>query len=162
MDVYSFVVWGVPVPQGRPRATLRNKKAFQTGAKAIVGMYDPADSRAWKTKVREAAAAYMEGKDLLEGPLRAEFNFFFPKPKSKPAWKKLVDVRPDVSNTGKLIEDSLNGTVYKDDSQICEILWGKYYENYLTEDGEFSSAPCVEIKLIPLEEIRYGSSRSRL
>lgn len=35
--------------------------------------------------------------------------------------------KPDVDNLAKAVTDAMNGVVYEDDSQIVELVCGKYY-----------------------------------
>ena len=120
---------GEPVAKGRPR--------FTRGGFA----YTPAKTKKYEQKVRAAALRVMDGKLPLEGPiaLRLMFNMEVPKSWSK---KKRADAffgkmlpisRPDIDNLVKII-DGLNGVLFKDDSQITDLIASKRY-----------GVPCVKI-----------------
>ena len=75
-------------------------------------------------------------KTLYEGPLQLFLVFYFARPKSH--YKKNKHdltkrappfhvARPDVDNCSKFVMDALNGTYYRDDSQICELHAKKSY-----------------------------------
>ena len=46
--------------------------------------------------------------------------------KRKPMDRKWKTTRPDATNIVKTVEDSLNKIAYRDDSQICKLLFEKY------------------------------------
>lgn len=114
---YSYQVLGVPVPLARPRFS-RN------------GIYDSQVSlkKEFVSRIQEDLPSIP-----LEGPLSLEVTFYFAIPafygkvkraefQSAPCPKK-----PDLSNLIKFVEDSLNGILYKDDSQITSITASKLY-----------------------------------
>ena len=121
----EFTIRGNPVPAGRPRATTRNGN---------VRMYDPAKSRHFKQYVKLAASQYAP-EELITGPIFLEVNIFRPIPKSFSKKKMTEDeemkirpiTKPDASNFVKLVEDALNGVIYKDDSQIVSLVVHKFY-----------------------------------
>ena len=59
-------------------------------------------------------------------PLRLEVAFFVKAPLSFKSTIQYRTKRPDLTNYAKLIEDTLNGVVIKDDSFIVEIEAKKY------------------------------------
>ena len=125
MDKISFVVYGEPVAQGRPRATTIN---------GHVRMYDPKKSSDYKDFVRLAAAQYAPDK-LPEGPLALVIDVYKQIPKSFN--KKKVEAagrgdlrpttKPDTDNYVKAIKDALKGVLWKDDSQVVELVARKWY-----------------------------------
>lgn len=121
----SFTVYGEPVAQGRPRASTFG---------GFVRMYDPKKSSDFKDYVRLVASQYAPGK-LLEGPLVLQLRIYKPIPKSF-SKKKTVQAeagqlrptnKPDVDNYVKGIKDALKGVIWKDDSQVVDLVAGKYY-----------------------------------
>lgn len=74
-------------------------------------------------------------KEYENKPLRMEITVFMKIPKSFSKKKQndaMLDnirpiVKPDCDNISKNICDSLNGIVYPDDKQICELLVRKKY-----------------------------------
>lgn len=118
----SFTIPGTPVPQGRPRVT-RTGHAY----------YDE-KTKEYRERVKQCAIASQNGCDSLTGALAMIVDCTFPVPDSWPKYKrqealkgKWHIVRPDASNILKGIEDSLNGIVYDDDSQIVVSMCFKHY-----------------------------------
>ncbi len=75
-------------------------------------------------------------KDLMfpfNGALSLEVTFIMqiPKSLSKKKQSELIGQyhikKPDVDNLLKTVKDSLEGTFYKNDSQVCEIVAKKVY-----------------------------------
>tara|TARA_B100000497_G_scaffold126537_1_gene165691 strand:- start:508 stop:942 length:435 start_codon:yes stop_codon:yes gene_type:complete len=111
---------GTPVAQGRPRLT-----TFGGHARA----YDPKKSRDWKTMVKEFGIQAMrefEHENPFQGPLKVWIKCIMPLPKSShrkrtPVPEKWNIKKPDVDNLYKGIADGLEGVVYHNDSQICDL-----------------------------------------
>lgn len=118
MILLDCIVYGVPVPQGRPRAF-----KMPNGA---VRVYDPENSRDWKRTVLAQVLVFKPERPSAAA-LALSCAFTFPRPKSLP--KRIVNHvrRPDCSNLVKAIEDALNGVVYLDDSQIVKLEVTKTY-----------------------------------
>ena len=141
MTIY-FEIPGNAQAQGRPRAgkTKRGK----------VVMYDPKESREYKSYVRLIASQHRPRK-LLEGQLEVFIKIYRQMPKSMTKKRKQAVMeglhrpitKPDVTNIAKGIEDALNGIIYKDDSQIVDLHISKYY----------SDRPRVEVQIKELEGI---------
>ncbi|MCL1789899.1 MAG: RusA family crossover junction endodeoxyribonuclease [Peptococcaceae bacterium] len=118
---------GVPVAQGRPRATIN----------PWPHVYDPEKSRAYKEYVKNTAKEQMGGNPPLDGPVVLGVAVYRPIPKSWAKKKRLDAIkgrikptsRPDLGNYIKGIEDALNGVAWLDDSQVVEYApgTGKYY-----------------------------------
>jgi len=72
---------------------------------------------------------------LFEGPVRLEFNFDMPIPSSLSKIKKKQILgkphpkRPDIDNCIKFYCDVCNGLLYKDDSQVYNIIATKRYSD---------------------------------
>ena len=119
----TFRVNAIPVAQPRARAT-------SIGGHARV--YEPKDHpiAAFKASVRLAASCAFSG-GALDGPLRVDCLFLFPRPKSLMFKKRdMPRVRhvkkPDTDNILKAGCDSLNGLVWRDDCQVCEMVGTKW------------------------------------
>lgn len=127
-DVLDVHVFGLPVPQARPRA-------FKTPTGQI-RLYDPADCKDWK---RTVLAQVLERKPAapVDGPLRMDLVFDLPRPKSAPKRVQHPTSRPDLDNLLKAIKDALRGVVYRDDSQIVA----------LTATKKYGQAPGVSIRV---------------
>ncbi|MBN6887492.1 Holliday junction resolvase RusA-like endonuclease [Cytobacillus horneckiae] len=121
----KITVFGEPVAQGRPRATTINGQ---------VRMYDPAKSKNFKEYVK-LVASQNRPPELLTGPLVMSVIVF--KPVLKSFSKKKVAAaesgelrpmtKPDVDNYVKGIKDALKSVIWKDDSQVVDLLVSKYY-----------------------------------
>ena len=116
----KFIVFGLPVPKGRPRFT---RKGFA---------YTPSNTREAERDFKVQALQFKPNKPL-EGPIRLVVNVFKPKPKSKKKSIVHMTTRPDLDNYIKLVEDAMNGIFFKDDSQIVEIHATKSYGDARTE-----------------------------
>ena len=141
----AFIVYGIPVAQGRPRATI-------AGGRILV--YDPPASREYKRKVRLAALAH-KPEQLLTGPLVLEVKVFCPIPKSFNRKKRELALsgqlrptsRPDLKNYIAGIEDALEGVIYRNDSQIV---------SYANTGKWYGDPPRCEIKIY---EIKKGKEK---
>ncbi len=121
---FCLEVPGVPVAKGRPRMT----KAGHT--------YTPMRTRNYEADLRVLAKQRMRGVQPMEGPLQVEIIAYMPMPQSWPKWKRSLvtehgvfirhTTKPDIDNLGKII-DGLNGVVWADDSQICDLTVRKRY-----------------------------------
>lgn len=125
----TFTVPGVPRPLKRHRISVIGGHARA---------YDPDENVANKAAVAYAARAAM-GDTILTGPLAVDLEFILPRPKARTP-KRLdrmseeqllryswPDTKPDLDNMEKLVFDALNGVVWRDDSQVCLVVKGKYY-----------------------------------
>lgn len=130
-----FVVYGEPVAQGRPRLSTMHGHAR---------MHDPEKSVTYKQKVY-AAVVPIKPETPLDGELIATIKAYFDIPKSKSGkWKRQAlsgEIRPvkkpDTDNIAKIILDSCNGILFRDDSQIVRLVIDKFY----------SDSPRVEVEL---------------
>jgi len=120
-EIFTLTVYETPVPQGRPRFSRRSGHA-----------YDPKESRAWKNLLRFSIQQKC-GVDNFEPfdkdcALVLAVVFKLPRPKSVSKEKRPEPtVKPDLDNLVKPIKDAMNGIVFKDDSQVVEILATKKY-----------------------------------
>lgn len=97
---------------------------------------------AFKSAIQAAAAEVYKGPPL-EGPLRLVAVFVLPRPKRlKGLAREWAPKKPDVDNLFKPF-DSLNGMLWRDDSQIVATAIRKVYAC-----GD--EQPCVEVEVITL------------
>ena len=110
-DTKEMVLNIMPVPKGRPR--------YANGH-----AYTPKRTREYEELIRNS---WRHG--MLEGPLFVEMFFNFPIPKKgNPLWIGQPHLkRPDLDNLVKAVLDGLQGTAFKDDSEICMINASKTY-----------------------------------
>ena len=119
VNQHIFTVYGSPVAQGRPRFVRRGN---------FVGTYDPANSRDWKRTVQSQLLTALDDKpEIHEGALSLQLHFYLPRPKSLPKRAKDHIKKPDVDNLAKGVKDAMKGIVYRDDSQVVELLVRKEY-----------------------------------
>lgn len=78
----------------------------------------PKASQAKATAALFAAQA-MAGRKAFDEPIEVNFRWEKPKPSGYRKHENWPWKRPDLNNLTKLIEDALQGIVYRDDSQIC-------------------------------------------
>lgn len=138
-----FFAAGIPKAQPRARA-----RAFGKFAR----VYNPNTADDWKMIVRNEAKKAWDGIPL-EGPLRVDLFFYFPRPKSHfrsngtlkenaPRWHTS---KPDRDNCDKAVLDCLTQLgMWKDDKQVCD---GRIQKFYTVLD-----APGCSIKISEAQE----------
>lgn len=136
-SVFKFIVYGDPVAQGRPRFTTKGGKARA---------YDPQKSSDFKEYVALVASQHRP-KELLTGALELTVIFYRPLTKViEKSEKKMAEVeagtllpitKPDVDNYAKGVKDALKGIIWKDDSQVTDLIARKRY----------SDTPRIEIEI---------------
>jgi Holliday junction resolvase RusA-like endonuclease len=137
----SFTVPGVPVAQPRQR-----HRVVTSGGRTFAQNYTPAKDpvNTFKAAVRMAAAAAYQGPPLA-GPLSVSLTFVMPRP-GRLIWKKRemprvwAPVKPDRDNLEKSLQDTLNGQLWIDDSQIVA---GEVRKVYAAGDEQ----ACVEVRV---------------
>ncbi len=134
---FSITVPSEPIAKARPR---------------VCGniTYTPTKTKNYETLVKEIYfAKHGQTIEQLDGMLRMHVRAYFQIPRSKS--KKVQEQmhtnairpikRPDIDNIVKSVSDALNKVAYTDDSQIVEVVAGKYY----------SHNPRIEIALEQIE-----------
>ena len=129
MNEIKLVIYGEPVPQGRPRfARMGN----------FVKTYDPQKSKNYKQLVRFWVTQHIkkiDGFKPFENALYCELTFYLPIPIS---WSKKRRIeadsgiirpvsKPDTDNLVKSVTDSCNGLLWTDDSIITDLHAKKRY-----------------------------------
>lgn len=123
----SFIVYGEPVAQGRPKFT-----TISGHAKA----YDPEKSKSYKERVYYEALKVKPDK-LLQGPLSITVIVYRSIPKSLSKIKHQLAAngylrpvtKPDLDNVIKGIKDALKAVIWQDDSQVVVIVGEKWYSD---------------------------------
>ncbi|BBH13391.1 RusA family crossover junction endodeoxyribonuclease [Chromobacterium haemolyticum] len=123
----SFFVPGAPVGKGRPKVSSRGGK--------FARMYTPEKTANYESLIALAAQEAMDGNPLISGPADVEISMFLPVPTSWSKKKQAAALqgqvyptkKPDADNVIKAIFDGINGVVWVDDVQACDIVVRKRY-----------------------------------
>ena len=121
-----FDVHGKPAQQG-------SKRIVPTKAGPRVIEDNDARKKDWRRAVVDAAAAEMNGRDLLTGPIEMLVIFWFYRPaahfgsgrnndKLKPSAPQQHAQSPDLDKLLRNVCDALSGIVFRDDRQVCRRL----------------------------------------
>lgn len=115
----KMIVYGEPIPKGRPRMAVRGK---------FVQVYTPKKTRDAEDSFIVQIIKYRP-ETPMEGPLSIDIKCYKLKPKSMS--KKVTEwiTKPDLDNLVKLVIDAMNKIFFKDDSQIVKITASKHYDN---------------------------------
>jgi len=136
-----FVIPGRVGGKGRPRATIRAGHA---------AVYTPAKTASMEQMVRGFGAAAMAGAPLFDGALHLSVVVSLERPvswsKRKRAENPLPTGKPDLDNVVKLIGDSLNGIIWRDDSQIASL----HIARRFVESGGESVEIFVQAMTVPM------------
>lgn len=144
LEPVRFFVAGVPIPKG-------SAKAFVVGSRAVV-THDNAKTKPWQRAI--AAKARSEAPGLMEGAVKVELQFDLPRPKShgKPgrkSWASEHVTRPDLDKLVRTVLDALTGIVWRDDSQVVEVVARKGYED---DSGERPAGVYIAVMRYDLGE----------
>jgi Holliday junction resolvase RusA-like endonuclease len=119
-------VLGAPVAKGRPKMTTRGK---------FPRVYTPAKTRAFEDLIRIEATTVMQDNPPVVGPVLLSVTAYVAMPKSlsKKARAEALDgirkpvTRPDADNYAKAALDGCNGILFRDDSQVTDLIVRKRY-----------------------------------
>lgn len=124
----TIVVPGPPQGKGRARTVKRGN---------FVHSYTPEKTVLYENLIKTLAIEEMKKKeiDMMTGAVNIWIRAYFeiPKSTSKKRREEMINFdilpckKPDLDNIAKTVADALNGIVYNDDSQICEISMTKVY-----------------------------------
>ena len=106
-------VFGRPTPQGSKRVF--NGRVVEAQSAAL---------KKWRAAIAETCLAYEE---VHLGPMRLEVDFFLERPKT--VKRSMPIVPPDLDKLVRGVGDGIgqSGRIYKDDSQIVEVIARKHY-----------------------------------
>lgn len=101
--------------------------------------YTPKETVEAERDIGWQAKKAMAGRQPFEGPLElgivARYDYpasWSPKKRASIFWKTS---RPDLDNIAKLVKDSLNGVVWKDDAQVVSTFQKKNYAQLEAKEG---------------------------
>jgi Holliday junction resolvase RusA-like endonuclease len=126
MTSITFFVAGIPKPAGSKTAFAIKKGGVYTGRTVVMDACKK--TKSWQATVKAEAKKHAPETPFV-GPIKVEFTFFMPRPKShfgtgknskllKPLAPSYPTGKPDVLKLARAVEDSMTGTIYADDSQI--------------------------------------------
>lgn len=133
----SFVVDGVPIPQG-------SKTAFVVGRRAVVTDANKAKLKPWREAVKVAAgeALRVSGGVSFVGPVRVSVRFAFVRPVSVKG-RVWPSVKPDVDKLVRAILDGMTDSgLIKDDALVVELVAVKVY----------AGRPCARVVVGPMAD----------
>ena len=102
-----------PTPKERPRSGRH-------------GFYTPRKTRNAEMEIQKRLFMYRKLYGDFKGPVEMTLEFHFAV-KDKKKWGKPHTARPDWDNCAKLVLDSANGFLYRDDSQVFSCCAKKFY-----------------------------------
>ncbi len=132
VTIIEFEVDGLPKAQPRPRAF-----AKMSGDRAVARVYDAGTAEGWKGLIAQAAREHRP-PEPLQGPLRLDVDFFFPRPQSlmrkrDPKGEIPHTAKPDRDNLDKAVMDCLTTLgFWGDDAQVCD---GEIRKRYVAKNG---------------------------
>lgn len=116
---FTFVVRGVPVPQGSTRAFIPKgwNRPIITAANS--------KTKPWRQEIAGCALAEMERQGLSkigrQVGVKITAYFSFPRPQSLKKSVTEKTTKPDVDKLLRSLLDALTGVVFEDDSQVVMI-----------------------------------------
>lgn len=122
--MFEFEIPGEVVGKGRPRMNTRTGRA-----------YTPTKTKNYEYFVRQWFVLKYPRFEITDEAVRVTIIAYLeiPKSTSKKRREQMIknEIRPtkkpDIDNITKIILDALNKFVYKDDTQVVELIVRKYY-----------------------------------
>ena len=116
--------------------------------------YTPKKTVNYETLIQELFYIKYKNHGLILDAISMTINAYYPIPKSISKKKRELmlsgeirpTVRPDFDNVEKIFADALSGIAYKNDNQVVDSEFHKYY----------SDNPRTEITIYKLSEIQNG------
>jgi Holliday junction resolvase RusA-like endonuclease len=110
------------------------------GKKPVAMQYADAKAVKYEKAIRDSVIAWYKG-DPLDGPLIVSIYAWIKKPKSS----KLAypTTKPDADNIAKAVLDALNGILWHDDKQVCQLTIHKVY----------ADRDAIELEVMRMNEI---------
>lgn len=113
-------------PMGKQRPRIVSKGRFSTA-------YTPKPTRDWTTSAQKQIRKLWTGEPIPAGvPLALRLVSVHKRPqrlmrKKDPVERLWKATKPDSDNVAKIVMDSLNGLVWTDDAQVCELSVSQFY-----------------------------------
>jgi Holliday junction resolvase RusA-like endonuclease len=128
-----FSMSGVPVGQGRVRSRL--VRPADSRKPEFIHHYPAPASIQYQRAIAKVARIAMGSRPLLQGALKLVIVAVFPVP---PSWRRAERraalaghlrhaVRPDADNLAKAVMDAMKGVVWRDDTQVADLVVAKWY-----------------------------------
>ena len=123
-DRWTGVIMLEPMGKQRPRIVSRGR--FSTA-------YTPKPTRDWTTSAQKQIRKLWTGDPIPAGvPVALSLVSVHKRPqrlmrKKDPAERLYKPTKPDADNVAKIVLDSLNGLVWTDDAQVCELSVSQFY-----------------------------------
>jgi Holliday junction resolvase RusA-like endonuclease len=151
MSAVTFTVPGQP--QGKGRAKIVKIGGFSR-------MATPAKTVAYEGLVAHAAQLALEGRPMLQGPVRVRLYVECQVPASWSQKKQrealggyiFPTTKPDIDNVVKAVFDGCNGVLWKDDVQVVQASVVKRY----------SAQPCVRFEAQELQPVAAEQSQGQM
>lgn len=137
----EFYIKGEPKAQPRPRAF-----AKKFGSTYSARIYDPGTAEGWKGLIAYYAKCETPATPI-EGPVRVDADFYFPRPgrllrAKDPAGPIRHVAKPDRDNLDKALLDTLTTLgFWRDDAQVCE---GEVRKFYVGKNGTPGARVVIE------------------
>lgn len=119
----SFVVYGKVVGKGRPHFIRKTGMAIT-----------PSATRSYESVVRDYAMREMGDREPWDAPVAVRLTTVYGIPKSWPKKRQemaraqlVAPSKPDIDNVVKIVLDSCNRVVYRDDTQVVTCIATKVF-----------------------------------
>lgn len=131
----EFEVLGEAKPQGSKRGFVVRRR---DGSHGVAMAESSRDVKSWRQQVAAVAFATMLGRPAIIGPVRVELHFFRARPKGHYGSGKNATAikgsapphpisKPDVDKLSRAVCDALTGIVWRDDSQVIQLVACKHW-----------------------------------
>jgi crossover junction endodeoxyribonuclease RusA len=152
----AFTVHGAAEPKGNHRALLIKGMKFPIVTETNKGV------KSWQQLVSQGADLALNAlppadRALLVDGVRLSVAFYLPRPKSLPRRHTAHTKAPDVDKLLRAILDALTHVIFRDDSQVCELVAVKHY----AAEGDvphvdITVAPTQGVEALPVEQSLFA------
>jgi Holliday junction resolvase RusA-like endonuclease len=119
--VIAFTVYGTAIQKGSARAFYIEKLK-----RAVVTSDTRRGLKEWENIVRHVAQGHA-GRLLLLA-VSVSLDFYLPRPVSLPKKVTRCTKKPDIDKLARSVLDALTGVIWKDDSQVVQMIVFKRYQ----------------------------------